>query len=355
MKYRPDIDAVIDRYRQLYDLPEPGGILIHVFVPPDGSIPYDLREYRFPDLIENERYIRRYIENRLCFLRARLSVNDDYVPDIFIHHGIGIHSAFVAGNPIFSEDTSWSEPVIKTWENLDRLTLSEENPWFQVLRQTATLFADFFGGDVGIATFYHYSPLDLANALRGNQIFLDFYDYPHQVEQLLDFCTRAIIWLEDRLWQIVGGLHGGAPLWGSWLPGHGVMMSEDVADLCEANAYPRWAEPWTQQVIDRFQCALIHNHALGMHVQKKIAHLKDLHVLQISEDPNKPHPIDHLQALIRETGGTPLQVYCRPEELEQAIDVAKSGRVILQTNAPDTVIANEIVQLVRKNSRIKAG
>jgi hypothetical protein len=355
VKYRPDIEAVIDRYRQLFTSPEPAGILVHVFVPPDGSVPYDLRNYGFPNLQENARYIQTYIENRTCFLRARLPVQDDYVPDIFIHHGIGIHSAFVAGQPIFGEDTSWSGRVIETWADLDHLQLSEDNPWFRVLCHTADLFVEKLYGQVGIATFYHYSPLDLANALRGNQIFLDFYDSPDEVRRLLNFCAKAILWLEERLWRITGDLQGGTPLWGSWLPGHALMMSEDIADLCEPEAYPRWAQPWTQNVIDRFQGALIHNHALGMHVQQKIAQLKALQVLQISEDPNQPHPIDHLPHLIQVTGGIPLQVYCRPEEVEQAVNAAQAGRVILQTSASDAATANEIVRYVRNHSRIKAG
>ncbi|HEY5159228.1 MAG TPA: hypothetical protein VII93_14800 [Anaerolineales bacterium] len=355
MKYRPDIEQVIDRYQRFYASQEPGAILIHVFVDPDGKVPYDLRNYSFPELNENRRFIETYIANRECFLRGRLGVMDDYVPDIFIHHGIGIHSAYVAGGIEFSEDTSWSRPIIKTWDDLDRLTLSEDNVWFQVLRQTAELYAEHLRGKVGIATFYHYSPLDMANALRGNQLFLDFYDSPDQVKWLLDFCVKAVIWLETQLWPIVGDLAGGAPLWGSWLPGHALMMSEDIADLCKASDYPAWAEPWTQRVIDHFEGALIHNHSLGLHIQGKIAHLANLRVLQISEDPNRPRPFDHLEELLQAANGVPLQTYCRPEEVEQAVKLGQSSRMILQTSVPDVTAANEIVRYVRKHSRIKVG
>lgn len=354
MKYRPDIKQVVQRYRQLYASREPGSILIHVFVPPDGEAPYDLREYRLPDLAENARFVERYIAHRECFLRGRLGVLDDYVPDIFIHHGIGIHSAYLAGDIQFSPDTSWSQPVIRQWSDLEGIRFSEGNPWFQVLRQTAEIYAQRLRGQVGIATFYHYSPLDMANALRGNDIFLDFYDAPQQVERLLDLCAEAIIALEDRLWPMVGDVEGGAPLWGSWLPGHCLMMSEDVANLCKPSDYPRWAAPWTQRVIDHYDGAFIHNHALGMHDQPLIAKLRGLYVLQISEDPNCERPIDRLEELIASTGRVVLQVYCRPEEVERAVAMAQRGRVILQTSAPDVATANEIVAYVRGHSRIKA-
>jgi hypothetical protein len=353
MKYRPDIAEVVDRYRQLYASQAPGGILIHVFVEPDGSVPYDLRDYRFPDLDENKRYIETFIANRECFLRGRLGVKDDYVSDIFIHHGIGIHSAYVAGDIEFTEDTSWSKPVIKTWEDFDRITLSEQNPWFQVLRQTAEIFAEHLGGKAGLATFYHYSPLDLANALRGNQIFIDFYDSPEQVERLLDFCAEAVIWLEERLWPIMGDLESGAPLWGSWLPDHSLMMSEDIANMCRPSDYTRWAQPWTQRVIDHFDGALIHNHAMGLRQQSFIAQLKDLYVLQISEDPNQPRPFEKLDQLIEAVDTVPLQISFQPEEIEQAVEIAKDGRVILQTYTPTVEEANRIVKYVRKHSRIR--
>lgn len=352
MRYRPDIDLVIARYRQLYATIEPGAILIHVFVPPDGAVPYDLRDYRLPDPDENARFIDRYIANRECFLRGRLGVLDDYVPDIFIHHGIGIHSAYVAGDIQFGPDTSWSQPVIYDWSDLEHISFSPDNPWFQVLRQTAQIYAQRLGGQAGIATFYHFSPLDMANALRGNDLFLDLFDAPRQVERLLDLCTEAIIALEDELWPIVGDLAGGAPLWGSWLPGHCLMMSEDVANLCKPSDYPRWAAPWTQRVIDRYDGAFIHNHALGMHDQPYIAKLRNLYVLQISEDPNRDRPIDYLQQLIATTGGMTLQIYCRADEIERAVAMSQRGRVILQTSAPDVPTANEIVAYVRGHSRI---
>ncbi len=328
-------------------------MLVHVFVPPDGAVPCDLRQYGFPDRAEVVRYVEAYIANRECFLRGRLAVRDDYVPDISVHYGIGIHSAYVAGCPVFGEDTSWSHPVIQSWDDLDGLALSEDNPWFQVVRQTAELFAERMGGQAGIATFYHFSPLDMANALRGNQLFLDLVDAPDQVARLLDFCTGAVIWLEERLWPIVGDLCGGAPLWGSWLPGHGLMMSEDVANLCRATYYPRWARPWTQRVIDRFDGAFIHNHSLGLHDQPEIARLHGLRVLQISEDPRQPRPVEHLPHLIAQCGLLPLQISCRPEEVERAVEMARRGRVILQTYASSVDAANEIVAYVRNHSSIR--
>ncbi|MBG0770892.1 MAG: hypothetical protein H0S82_04245 [Anaerolineaceae bacterium] len=313
MKFRPDLEAVIDRYRQLYQSREPGSILIHVFVPPAGTIPYDLRDYQFPDPAENARYLRAYIDNRICFLNGRLGVMDDYVPDIYIHHGIAAQSAYIAGKPIIGEDTSWAEPVILDWKDLESLTVSSENVWFRLLCQTAEIFAEELGGQVGLPTFYHYSPLDMANALRGNQLFFDFSDSPEQVRRLLDFCTHAIIYLEEQLWPICGDLLEGAPLWGSWVPGHALMMSEDIADLCRTEYYSTWAAPWTQQVIDRYDGALIHNHSKGLHLQKMIGGLKGLQILQVSEDPNQPRPFDHLEQLLRDAGDAALQIYCRPE------------------------------------------
>lgn len=353
MRYRPDIDEVVARYRAFFAATEPGAILVHVFVPPDGSVPYDLRDYRFPDLDENARFVADLVADRECFLRGRLPVRDDYVPDIFIHHGIGIHSAYVAGDPEFGVDTSWSRPVIHEWEDLERLTLLPDNPWFRVLRQTAELYVEHLGGQAGIATFYHYSPLDMANALRGNQLFLDLHDAPDQVARLLDYCTQAVIWLEEELWPIVGDLQGGAPLWGSWVPGHALMMSEDAANLCRASDYARWARPWTQRVIDRFDGTLIHNHALGLHVQPEIARLRNLRVLQISDDPKQPRPVDKLPELIATTNGVALQIGCQPEEIERAVDMARAGRVILQTHAPDVETANRIVAYVRARSTIR--
>ncbi len=75
-------------------------------------------------------------------------------------------------------------------------------------------------------------------------------------------------------------------------------------------------------------------------------------MLQISEDPNRERPLDHLEELIKTTGGVALQVYCRPDEIERAVALARGGKVILQTSTDDVATANEVVRYVRAHSLI---
>ena len=55
---------------------------------------------------------------------------------------------------------------------------------------------------------------------------------------------------------------GGLPIWGAWVPGNDVMMSEDAPDLCAPRVFAEFGRPYTKRVIDQFGSCFIHHHVL---------------------------------------------------------------------------------------------
>ena len=100
------------------------------------------------------------------------------VPSLSPVLGIGDYSAFVAGDIAFQPDTSWSKPVLDRVDGYKDLPALGTAPWYgRFLRICEKLLQRFAGTEIPFMRGF-FSPLDLANALRGDAIYLDFYDDP---------------------------------------------------------------------------------------------------------------------------------------------------------------------------------
>jgi len=350
MKYRPDIEEVINRYKRFY-LPGKGKILIHVQLPIQGGNQSPrLDEIDFAT--QNEEYLDRCVSIFESSLEPRMDIQDDFIPSFYAQYGIAQQSVFIAGSPVFGKDTSWVFPVINNWSDLNNLKVDEKNLWFKIMSEANHILVHKAKSKFAICPFLSYSPMDMANVLRGQNLFTDFYENEDMVHKLLNFCTNAIIWFEEAQKKIVGNEYGGLTVWGVWVPGRVVFLSEDVVNLCSLKIYDRFEKKYTQKIIDHFGGAYIHTHSLGLHDIPEICKLKNLNLLQIAEDSKQTRPIDELERLIKEANGVPLIINCTPQELKSNIDIARYGRVIFTTIADNVKEANDLVDFVRRNSRI---
>lgn len=353
--YKPTLYEVIARYRAFYAAEGPGHICTFVGLPYLGEEPLETMPLTAIDW-EGERGLEDYIDlsmrNMARIWRAGRQVADDGIPCAYLNIGIGEYSAYVAGEVVFGEDTSWATPVIATWDDLDRLELRADNPWVQVLER-AMRYLSVRCRPAGIPIVRgYYSPLDLARALRGDALFTDFYDAPEQVHRLMQFCTRATVWLIERLQAIIGEWYEGQVA-GAWLPRGTVCMSEDTACLLSPPLYATFARPYTQAVIDHFGYGQVHTHSLGLHVIPEISALRNLLGIQIAEDPNTPRAFDRLDWLLPRCHGVPLTVSCTLEELRVALpDLSRRTNIILCPSVQTLEEGQEAVALVRQHSRI---
>lgn len=352
MFYRKDIDEVIEHHKAFHSATSNGHILIQVDVFEENRPWPDMRRYNLPV------QWRPYVDEWIVFWERQFKrgeeIADDKIPVVDVHFGVGPLSAFVGGEISFGAGTSWGTPVIKNWEDLDNLKLSEDNHWFKLSNEVIKYLSERADGKFRVPTLVFYNPSDLANALRGNTLFTDLYDWPREVHRLMDFCTDAVIWFAEAQKKIVGLFREGTLITcggGLWLPGRTIPMSADAADLCSPGIYNEFFKKYDQKVIDHFGGGWIHTHSLGLHVVAELTSLKNLHVLQIAEDPKQPRPVEVLSDLIEKAHGVSLQINCTAKELKDIIDAALGGNVIFNVTAQDIQEAQEVVNLARKCSK----
>ena len=300
-----------------------------------------------------EQFVQACVANLRHFMAVTKDLEDDFIPAYTPGFGTGVNSAFVSGAPVtFGADTSWSKHVVQTWEDLDQLRLDENNPWVTVIRRACAQSAALCDGDYVTSTYHHFAPSDMANALRGNQIFYDIYDAPNQVARLLGFCADATIWLEKLLRQSAPQYMGGRHAAYMWFEGECCYLSEDNADLCAPRFYTELYRPATQKVLHELGGAYIHHHAKGRHIHKEIAQLQGLRAVELSWDPGCPRPIDMLEEVLEWTGNTVLQTRCTAEDVYRYIDVIKKGRVSLMIDVTSLQQAKDVLAFIHKHSKI---
>jgi hypothetical protein len=352
--YKPNIDEVVARYQAFYSAREPGHLCTFVDVPYQGE-PLEsvqLTAVDWDDQSAYEDYLDMTLRNLERIWRANRMIDDDNIPTASVFLGIAEYSAFVGGEVIFQSDTSMATPAIEDWDDFDRLELKDDNPWTQMLERGLEHLLSRCN-PVGIPVVRGlYAPLDLAQALRGEALFTDFFECPDQVHRLMRFCVDATIWLEERLQALIGPWRGGRAA-GGWFPAKTICMSEDIACMISPKTYAEFAKPYTQQVIHHFGSAQIHTHSLGLHVIPEMSTLENLLGIQISQDPNTPRAFDHFEHLLETCADIPFSISCTMEDLKTHLpSLSQRTNFIPCPSVKDFDEADQIIRFIREHSRI---
>lgn len=347
--YKPNLEEVIQRYKDLYSATSPGHAIIYAMPPfPAGEPIPPLNTLNLD--VEVENYLDICMRNYRSYLEITRHIPDDLLPTFGLNFGIGDYSAFIEGEVVFTEDTSWAAPVMKTLADMDLFVLDPENYWVRMLeRSFHHMVKQTRSGPIALVRGY-YSPLDLAHALRGEALFTDFADSPEQVHQLMAFCARAVVWMANRIRSIHGLIWGGNVA-GAWLKPNTICMSEDIACLVSPRTYATFARPYTQYVIDSIGYGQIHTHSLGIRTIPEITRLNNLLGLQISDDPNTEPGFTQLDWLLPRSNQIPLTVGCTPEQVYQnAEKILKEYNITFAATVSDIQEGQKLVEWVRKRS-----
>lgn len=350
MFLRNDIDDVMDRTKRFFENKE-GGALILVrdikSIKPPSVI--SLNKWSFPE--DLYRFLDANIESFTYHWSQRQNICDDMIPSISPAFGIAEHSAFVGGTVDFTDRTSWHHPVIKNWDDMDSLELREDNTWIRMVIDGLKYLKERSQGQYAIKLRGGYGPMDLANALRGNELFTDFFDYPQEVHRLLDFCVEAVNWSLSRQHEAVGQFYGGVVTgFNVWMPGFSTgHLSEDAAALCSPAIYRKFGMPYTEKMVEKYDHVFMHVHALGKHSFSDIADIGKIDVFDICDDPNCAKAIE----IYRQIGdgcmsGRIVGVSLTAEDLEENLEFLKQRKTIIWYDAKNIEDAVDAVGLVRK-------
>jgi len=328
--YKPNMPDVVRRMTKMREdalQKKNGNVLFRVLTPSDTRLYSDinLASYNYCDDVD--RYVNDLLAAFFESFEARKEIPDDALPVITPILGIGDYSAFVAGDIYFSKDTSWSKPVleeISDWRNLPELGSTF---WYKKFLEICEKILQAIRGTGIPFNRGFFSPLDLAEALRGSKIYFDFTDNPDELHNLLDFCADATIKFAEDIYALAREYLSEED-YSLWYIDNSINMSEDIACMISPGLYREFGAPHTQKVIDHFGKGFMHTHSRALYLVKEICSLRNVANLWLATDPNQPVPVQCLDRLIPDAQSVCLAIDCSSfEEFENTLDIALTGNV----------------------------
>lgn len=350
--FEEHIDRVVKRTRSFYAKTEPGHFLVNAQVSASGPIVPDLQDF---DL---DRQLTEWLDHKLAAAkpswRMKEGLDDDSIPSICPRFGIAEHSAWLGMDVRLQETTCLPVPRIKQPEDLSRITLSERDKWFGYMKSSYEYLRSRKDGTYVLSVRGTMAPMDLANAIRGDELFIDFILQPDFCHQLMNWLVQAIQWYFGHLLSWADNIEGGFVFYigGGWMPpntiGH---LSNDTAMLCSPEVYDQFGYPYEVRLVEKYNSVFYHVHNEKMHYVPRLAALPHLAMLEISQDPKTIAPIDDLTRIFQSTGSANLMLSATSNQVRERIDELRARNVFLQVVCKDRADADDIVAFVRDRSK----
>jgi hypothetical protein len=352
MQLNEHLARVIARSQKFFAATEPGHLLTGVHWPVARPPIPPLFEFDLDTQLE------RWLDYQLAAARvewaAKTGLDDDSLPAICPSFGIAEHSAWLGMDVLFQETTCLPIPGVQSPEDLEKITLNPADKWFNYMKKAYAYLKTRQDGTFFLAVRGTMMPMDIANALRGDEIFTDFFLEPEFAHRLMRFLTDAIQWYYPHLLRWADNLDGGHifRLGGGWIPdrclGH---TSNDLAMLCSNEIYEKFGFPYEAEICQKFDRVFYHVHNEKIHYVPKLAQLPNLALLEVSHDPKTPEPIDELPKIYAMTGKANLMLHATSEQVRQHLGELQARNVFLNVTCTDRADAVELIGRVRSQSK----
>ena len=169
-----NIKELVERHRKLYKSKK--GALVYI------TAVKETRQGKKPlpgnyDMLND---YKAFIKDSFNHYKRRAFIDDDQIPYYRPKLGMQEHSSFISGNNDcnveFMGETSYHHQMVYENNDLDSLYLSEENPYFILLKDCYKYLNELADGKCAVALRGTNLALDIANTIRGNDLLMDFYD-----------------------------------------------------------------------------------------------------------------------------------------------------------------------------------
>lgn len=194
----------------------------------------------------------------------------DAFPRWWLNFGPGIVAGFLGARVNAVRDTVWFEPARRVDIRDLQLAYDPENPWWRRICELTRCAVERWGDRCLVAHTDLGGNLDiLASLCSTEQLLLDLYDAPEEVERLAAEITRLWLRYYDELYAVIEPAGRGTTPWAPiWSPGRCYMLQSDFSYMLSPQMFERFILPDLAACCDRLDHAFYHLDGQG-----QIAHL----------------------------------------------------------------------------------
>ena len=349
------IRSVVARTRTFFLAEAPGHFLVTASFPVEGkpAPPLDRLDLENPD--DLHLWLGNQLENRRAFWKAREGLADDYIPSIAPFFGYAEHAAWLGLKVMLQPTTSLAVPVYDDISQVPQeLSFSEDAPWVRLMRESYAWLKEQQRGDFVLSVRGGASPMELANSMRGDDLFMDFLEQPEHCHRLMNALTELYPFYFNLLRSWADRVEGGflSAVFDLWMGpnpiGH---LSNDAAMLCSSAVYEEFGFPYEARLLSHYDNGYYHVHSEKMHYLPRLAQLPNLRLIQVQADPQVGSNMKNLEAIMAATGDCALLLAGSPQEIIPRVDLLATRNVFLRASCADRNEAEVLVAAIRKRSK----
>jgi hypothetical protein len=349
------IQTVVPRCRTFYSADEPGHFLINLHFPVEQQAPPPLDQINLENPAELHQLLRVQLENNRSFWRAREGLQDDYIPAMSPTFGYAEHAAWLGLEVQQQPTTSLACPrYADIAEVPDRLAFSEDAPWARLMRESYAWLRQCKKNDFVLSVRGSMSPMELANTLRGDDLFMDFLEEPEHCHRLMRIITETYpVWYDLlRSWaDPVAEGHILSSYLNVWMGPNAIgHLSNDTAMLCSNSIYEEFGFPYENELLRHYKSAFYHVHSEKMHYLPRLVGLQNLKLIQVQDDPQVGSNMKNLEAIFAATGDRALLLSGTANEILQNLELLATRNVYLRAYCDCRDEAEALLAAVREHS-----
>lgn len=307
-----------------------------------------LNEWNFDT--ELEAYLDARAQRTIKYWENRADIEDMMIPSVTAWYGIAEHTAWLGGEVDFSVDTSYNHQIIDDIEDLSSLKIDPDNVWFYRVAGGIKYLREKWGDKIYTRLRGADAPSDIANIVRGNDLFYDLYDDPDEIIKLADFCADGMKYYFSRQQKACGTLDGGYLTgFDIWLPGNSVgQISEDASCMMSPDMYREIFFDALKKSTAGYDNVMMHTHSLGAAQIPTFASIDNITVMEISNDPNAPRAMEVWRKYKNDLKDKIVIVAPTFDELRENADLLSDNRSIVWYYAKTKDEAREVIDFMKQ-------
>ncbi len=234
----------------------------------------------------------------------------------------------ITGTPVYaSSKTYWTKPYLRSWDELDEISFSFENKWFQKLLEFKEVLSEHIKGRYPVAASFvpARGPGDMMGAALGQErLCLELYDNSEKIKKLASIYTD--IWIKVAKAQIeeTPKFHNGyvAPWYNIWTPDYCQYIQEDSLAYFSPKFYKKVLLKNHIKMINSFKYPFMHLHSDDLYCLDRLYKIDNLKIIEVTRDIAGPSMLKPLPILKEIQRHKPLLIWgdLTREEIKEILD-----------------------------------
>ncbi len=271
-----------------------GSIIIPGYI--KGDTHEDIQKPIAPDSLKEQCINPEYRANSNRYDMSQKSFIGDILPFAYIDVGPGTLSTFLGSEPEFRKESIWFLPCIDDPESAPELKFSEENKWWQNMRDIISANVKAADGNYFVGCPDLIENIDTLASLRGTQkLLLDMIERPEWVKTKIKEINKAWFQAYQHIYDLIK-LEDGSSIFGAfsiWGPGKTAKIQCDANMMFSPDMFKEFVIPDMTEQCDWLDYSMFHlDGSEGeMHLDHLLS-IDSLTAIEFTPEPTKPRGHD---------------------------------------------------------------